>query len=120
MTKIGYVTIGAKDSDASVKFYDAVFQALGDERKFSEGGWTGYGVPGPDKGFTGCHTMLCKPHDGKEARGGNGIMISYLAQNPEAVNAAQAGGIANGGPDTGNAGAALAAIEKRLSELTPA
>jgi alanyl-tRNA synthetase len=25
-----------------------------------------------------------------------------------------------GGPDTGNAGAALAAIEKRLSELTPA
>ena len=30
MTKIGYVTIGAKDSDASVKFYDAVFQALGD------------------------------------------------------------------------------------------
>lgn len=104
MTKIGYVTIGAKDSDASVKFYDAVFQALGDERKFSEGGWTGYGVPGPDKGFTGCHTMLCKPHDGKEARGGNGIMISYLAPNPEAVKAAHAGGMANGGTDEGAPG----------------
>ena len=67
MTKIGYVTIGAKDSEASVKFYDAVFKALGDERKFSEGGWTGYGAPSEDKGFTGCHTMLCKPHNGKEA-----------------------------------------------------
>ena len=44
MTKIGYVTIGAKDNDASVKFYDAVFTALGDERKFSDGGWTGYGI----------------------------------------------------------------------------
>ena len=104
MTKIGYVTIGAKDSDASVKFYDAVFKALGDERKFSEGGWTGYGVPGPDKGFTGCHTMLCKPHNGKEAVGGNGIMISYLAPSADAVKAAHAGGMANGGTDEGAPG----------------
>jgi catechol 2,3-dioxygenase-like lactoylglutathione lyase family enzyme len=104
MSKIGYVTIGAKDSDASVKFYDAVFTALGDERKFSEGGWTGYGVPSADKGFTGCHTMLCKPHNGKDAVGGNGIMISYLAPNADAVKAAHAGGMANGGTDEGAPG----------------
>ncbi len=43
--------------------------ALGDERKFADGGWIGYGALGPDKGFTGCHTMVCKPHNGKEAAG---------------------------------------------------
>ena len=101
---IGYVTIGALDGEASGKFYDAVFGELGDERKFFEGGWAGYGAPGPDKGFTACHTMLCKPHDGKEARGGNGIMISYLAPSPEAVKAAHAGGLANGGTDEGAPG----------------
>ncbi len=104
MTKIGYVTIGAKDSDASVKFYDAVFKALGDERKFFEGGWAGYGPVSDDKSFKSCHTMLCKPHNGKEAMGGNGIMISYLAPNPDAVKAAHAGGMANGGTDEGAPG----------------
>ena len=104
MTKVGYVTIGAKDSDASVKFYDAVFQALGDERKFNEGGWTGYGAPSEDKGFAACHTMLCKPYDGKEARGGNGIMISYFAPTQAAVQAAHKDGLANGGTDEGAPG----------------
>jgi len=33
---IGYVTIGALDSEASGKFYDAVLGALGDERKFAD------------------------------------------------------------------------------------
>jgi catechol 2,3-dioxygenase-like lactoylglutathione lyase family enzyme len=104
MTKIGYVTIGAKDSDASVKFYDAVFKALGDERKFFEGGWAGYGPPSEDKGFASCHTMLCKPQNGQEARGGNGIMISYKAPNQDAVTAAYNGGLANGGSDEGKPG----------------
>jgi catechol 2,3-dioxygenase-like lactoylglutathione lyase family enzyme len=104
MTKIGYVTIGARDSDASVKFYDAVFTALGDERKFSDGGWAGYGPPSEDKSPMGCPTMLCKPHNGKEAVGGNGIMISYLAPSSEAVKAAHAGAMANGGTDEGAPG----------------
>ena len=104
MTKIGYVTIGAKDSDASVKFYDAVFQALGDERKFSEGGWAGFGVLCVVLCSLSCFFMLCKPHNGKEAVGGNGIMISYLAQSPDAVKAAHAGGMANGGTDEGAPG----------------
>ena len=43
---IGYVTIGAKDSEASGKFYDAVFGAIGNERKFADGGWIGYGPKG--------------------------------------------------------------------------
>ena len=30
---IGYITIGTNDPDASGKFYDAVFSAIGSERK---------------------------------------------------------------------------------------
>lgn len=101
---IGYVTIGARDSEASGKFYDAVFGALGDERKFADGGWIGYGAKGPDKGFTGCHTMICKPHDGKDARAGNGIMVAFRAPSADAVKAAYAGGMANGGSDEGKPG----------------
>ena len=101
---IGYVTIGALDGEASGKFYDAVFAPLGSERKFADGGWIGYGKAGPDKGFTGCHTMLCKPHDGKDARGGNGIMIAFTAPTKEAVKAAYEGGMANGGTDEGKPG----------------
>ena len=101
---IGYVTIGARDSEASGKFYDAVFQALGDERKFADGGWIGYGAAGPDKSFMSCHTMICKPHDGQEARGGNGIMVAFKAPSREAVTAAYNGGMANGGSDEGKPG----------------
>ena len=55
---IGYVTIGAKDSEASGKFYDAFFGAFGHERKFADGGWIGYGPKGSDS-----HSVyVCPPH----------------------------------------------------------
>lgn len=102
---IGYTTIGAKDSEASGKFYDAVFGAIGDERKFADGGWIGYGAIGPDKGFTGCHTMVTgKPNNGKDAQAGNGIMIAYKAPSADAVKKAYEGGMANGGSDEGKPG----------------
>jgi len=37
MSSIGYVTIGAVDGKKSGAFYDAVFAALGSERKFEKG-----------------------------------------------------------------------------------
>ena len=102
---MGYTTIGAKDSEASGKFYDAVFGALGDERKFADGGWIGYGAIGPDKGFTGCHTMVTsKTANGQEARAGNGIMLAYKAASPDAVKKAYERGMANGGTDEGKPG----------------
>ncbi len=101
---IGYVTIGALDSDASGKFYDAVFAALGSERKFAEGGWIGYGPRGGAKDFTNCHSAVCPPFDGAPARPGNGIMIAYRAPSPEAVERAYEAGMANGGRDEGPPG----------------
>ena len=104
MSNIGYVTIGAIDGAKSGVFYDAVFGALGSERKLENGGWIGYGVLGPGKSIMDCHTAICPPYDGKEARAGNGIMIAYQGKTPDEIKAAYAGGLANGGTDEGGPG----------------
>ncbi|MFI4936190.1 MAG: VOC family protein [Caulobacterales bacterium] len=97
---IGYVTIGAEDVAAALPFYDGVFGAIGGERKsFEEGGWAFYGPKGAD-GNVG----VCKPFDGKPARGGNGIMIAFTAPTKAAVEAAHAAGLAGGGTDEGAPG----------------
>ena len=60
---IGYVTIGALDTEKSGAFYDAVLGAVGHERKFSDGGWLGYGPKGEDS-----HSVyVCPPFDKKPA-----------------------------------------------------
>ncbi len=104
MTAIGYVTIGALDEATSREFYDAVFGAMGSERKVDDGGWLGYGKIGPGKAITDCHTAVCPPYDGQPARGGNGIMIAYMGKSPDEVKAAYAGGMKNGGSDEGAPG----------------
>lgn len=97
---LGYVTIGALDSEASGRFYDAVFGAMGVERKFADGGWIGYGP----KGESSHSVYVCPPHDGKPARAGNGIMIAFRAGTREDVRAAHAAGLAEGGTDEGAPG----------------
>jgi catechol 2,3-dioxygenase-like lactoylglutathione lyase family enzyme len=104
MASLGYVTIGALDGKKSGAFYDALFAALGSERKFESDGWIGYGVVGPGKSFMDCHTAVCPPFDGKQARAGNGIMIAYHGPSPEAVKAAYDAGAKNGGADEGPPG----------------
>ena len=96
---IGYVTIGAEDVEAALPFFDAVFGAMGGERKSFEGGWGFYG----DKGGDG-DVGVCKPFDGQPARSGNGIMIAFKAPSQDAVKATHAAALANGGIDEGAPG----------------
>jgi catechol 2,3-dioxygenase-like lactoylglutathione lyase family enzyme len=96
---IGYVTIGANEVAAALPFFDAVFGAMGGERKSFEGGWGFYG-PKDGEGEVG----ICKPFDGGSARGGNGIMIAFKAPSQDAVRAAHAAALANGGTDEGAPG----------------
>lgn len=96
---IGYVTIGANDVEAALPFYDAVFGAIGGERKSFEGGWALYGPKGGE-GSVG----ILKPFDGQPARAGNGIMIAFTAPSHDAVHAAHAAGLAAGGSDEGAPG----------------
>jgi catechol 2,3-dioxygenase-like lactoylglutathione lyase family enzyme len=96
---IGYVTIGALDVEKAMPFYDAVLGAIGYERQFFDGGWAGYGPKGQD-----ANTFICPPFDGQSARGGNGIMIAFHGPSKEAVQAAHAAAIAQGGLDEGAPG----------------
>jgi catechol 2,3-dioxygenase-like lactoylglutathione lyase family enzyme len=96
---IGYITLGASDVEAALPFYDAVFGAIGGERKSFDGGWGFYG-PKDGEGNVG----ICKPFDGQSARGGNGIMIAFTAPSQDAVKAAHAAALAHGGTDEGAPG----------------
>lgn len=96
---IGYVTIGARDVEAALPFYDGVLGAIGGERKSFDGGGALYGLEGGE-GTVG----VCKPFDGRPARGGNGIMIAFVAPSQDAVRAAHAAGLATGGTDEGAPG----------------
>jgi len=97
---LGYVTIGAKDSEASGKFYDAFFGAFGHERKFADGGWIGYGAKGSDK-----HSVyVCPPQNGQPATFGNGSMLAFKAQSRAAVDAFHKAALAAGGSDEGAPG----------------
>jgi catechol 2,3-dioxygenase-like lactoylglutathione lyase family enzyme len=99
---LGYVTIGARDPEASGKFYDAVLGAIGDERKFTDGDWLGYGPKseGPDSHY--CY--VCKPFNKEPAQPANGLMLAFTAHSKDEVNAAHAAGLANGGSDEGKPG----------------
>jgi catechol 2,3-dioxygenase-like lactoylglutathione lyase family enzyme len=97
---LGYVTIGAKDSEVSGKFYDAFFGAFGNERKFASGGWIGYGAMGSDAN----NVFVCPPHNGQPATFGNGSMFAFTAKTQDEVKAAYKAGLAAGGSDEGGPG----------------
>jgi catechol 2,3-dioxygenase-like lactoylglutathione lyase family enzyme len=100
MSMLGYVTIGALDSEASGKFYDAVFGAMGAERKFADGGWVGYGPKGTDD----YAVFVCPPFDKQPARPANGTMIAFKANSKAEVDDAYKAALANGGRDEGKPG----------------
>jgi catechol 2,3-dioxygenase-like lactoylglutathione lyase family enzyme len=97
---IGYITIGAKDTEASGRFYDAVLGAVGEERKFSDAGWIGYGPKGSDDNSV----FVCPPFDKQPATFGNGMMIAFKADSKAKVDAAHKAGLAHGGADEGAPG----------------
>ena len=99
-TMLGYVTIGALDSEASGKFYDAVLGAVGDERKFAANGWIGYGPKGEDSHYL----YLCPPFNGLPAAPANGLMLSFKAKSKDQVDAAYTAALSHGGSDEGTPG----------------
>ena len=97
---IGYITIGANDAEASGRFYDAVLECCGYERKFADSGWVGYGPVGKDE-----HNIyICPPHDKQPACFGNGMMVAFRVRSRESVDNAYHAGLATGGSDEGPPG----------------
>ena len=86
-----HVMVGTNDIDASKKFYDAVFGALGvPEGKIDPKGRVFYRT---DTGAFG----VSKPIDGKPACHANGGTIGFKCDSPEQAKAWHDAGVANGG-----------------------
>ncbi|MEK6807358.1 MAG: VOC family protein [Pseudomonadota bacterium] len=97
---IGYVTLGTNDFPRAAKFYDTLLAELGAKRVMEFGPtfvvW-GKGMDQP---------MLCvtKPHDGKPATVGNGVMVALRAKNLDEIKKLHAKALSLGATDEGAPG----------------
>lgn len=83
--------VGSNDIEASKKFYDATFAALGGKPAIVD-----------DKGrliymHNGGLFLVGKPIDGEPATIGNGCTIGFAMEGPEQAKAWHDAGVANGG-----------------------
>ena len=79
-----YSTVGTSCMQRAIKFYDAIFSALGVSRapNWSDG-WAGWGGS-YDEGYG---FWVCSPFDGPALPGGNGTMIAFRAKDEVQVQA---------------------------------
>ncbi|MCZ6603760.1 MAG: VOC family protein [Alphaproteobacteria bacterium] len=96
---ISYVTIGTNDFEGATKFYDAVLGVLGASRAIETETFIAWGVKSG-----GPMVSLNKPHDGKPATVGNGMMVGLSAQSPEMVDAVHKKALELGATDEGAPG----------------
>ncbi len=93
-----HICVGAHDVAQSKVFYDALLGALG----AAEGNMFG------ENGCMYSHNdgtfLVLKPANGEPATHANGGTIGFAAADKEAVDAAYAAGLANGGTDEGEPG----------------
>ena len=83
--------VGANDLEASKKFYDATFEAIGAKAGFAD-----------PKGriiymHNGGMFLVTKPIDGQPATAGNGSTIGFAMDSPEQADAWHRAGLENGG-----------------------
>ena len=93
-----HLMLGADDTEASAKFYEAVLKPLGYARAFEMHGRVGFSC-----GEGQPPLIVGKPHDGA-ATFGNGTMIGFRASGPDKVQEAYKAGLAAGGQDEGAPG----------------
>ncbi len=96
-----HVTIGARDMERMVAFYDAFLAPLNITRFMlaETGNVAGWERPG-DAG----RLFVGTPVDGKPASAGNGSMVAFRAPSREAVVQAYQAALAQGGADAGAPG----------------
>lgn len=98
---ISYMTLGARDFEAALAFYDEVMPVIGWSRFVRHGEFAGYGPGGGDAGQA---LWICRPFDGGEASFGNGTMLAFGADTRADVDAFHAAAMAAGAVDEGPPG----------------
>ena len=94
---VSHVSVGVTDLTRAGVFYDAVMAVLGARRLIEHGVGIGYGRAFPE-------FWAASPHDGRDARAGNGGHVCFNAETPQAVARFHAAGLAAGGLDDGAPG----------------
>lgn len=94
---VSHVSVGVTDLGRAGVFYDAVMAALGARRLIEHGVRIGYGRAIPE-------FWASAPHDGRDARPGNGTHVCFNAETPQGVARFHEAGLAAGGLDDGAPG----------------
>jgi catechol 2,3-dioxygenase-like lactoylglutathione lyase family enzyme len=96
---IDYIMIGTNDLHVARKFYDAVMPHVGGQLAHDYEGITfGYVME------AGTTVWIARPHDKGAAVPANGSMPGFGCVSREAVDAAHAAALANGGTNEGDPG----------------
>ena len=77
---IGYITLGTNNLERAGKFYDTLLAEIGARRVMTDVRMLGWGTD-PEKTMFSVIT----PFDENEATIGNGVMIAFDVETPEAV-----------------------------------
>ncbi len=97
---IGYVTLGTNNFETAIRFYDALFESVGVPRLWKHGSMAAWG-----KSRTEPALCVARPHDGKQASVGNGVMVALRMGSRAEVEAMHSKCLELGGSNEGNPGA---------------
>lgn len=94
---IGYITLGTNDLDRAGRFYDTLLAEIGATRVMTDVRMLGWGTKPGRTMFS-----VIKPFDENEATIGNGVMIAFNVETPEAVERVYAKALELGCIDEGH------------------
>jgi len=102
LARLSYMTVGSRDLDRAMAFYDELLGSIGMAKVFDHPrGGRLYAAKG-----VGMFGVL-KPYDGEEACVGNGSMCGFSFETTEEVDAFHAKALELGGTDEGQPGPRL-------------
>lgn len=89
-----HVFVSVSDFERALRFYSAVLDSLGLQRRFCEPEkpWAGWHSAGGTRPFF----VICKPYDGQPHNPGNGQMVAFAAASREMVREVHRTALENG------------------------
>ena len=97
---IGYVTVGTNDLAKAADFYDELLAGVGAKRFMEMETFIAWSNDDP----TAAGFSITKPFDGNPASVGNGVMIAFMVDSTDKVDALYAKAIELGATDEGAPG----------------
>lgn len=103
-----YISLGTNDLERAVRFYDPVMQALGHSRcdtgdESNWDAWIGWGRY-ENHGQLELALWVCQPFNKQAASVGNGTMVAFKADSPQAVRDFHIAALNHGGSSEGEPG----------------